>query len=866
MKKWFSFLALMVWASHATALIPAFLPKDVDVPPGQAMDIDGVWRVSTINKRIRIDRGRAYAVDTWLHALILRVQPGMVVMKNIQETEYGTYQADDLPLMGRASMTMLDDGRLDVTVNSGARTYRYELIPEQSPETYAGPAGVPSEPYIDDPDAVLPEQTTPAPIPERVPPPRRGKKMPPPPEFVSYEAYTGCQPDEASAPPEQTPRERIEAVRVDRITQRTFASFSLDEVEAGAGTDDMQGLCWKRLDGVWQESGLITLDHSLNQPEIWGVDAPELVVLANGNYTDLRHLFIGSVGRDDEEVWVADALTNYGFVRFLSDDGIGIEEALQPGGPVKVFRAESRSYLGSTLELDLTASKRPRLRLGGVSYLRPESRLSEAAMSNQTASDDAFLLSYNLENLTASRKGYDVVKQDPFYLLDNRKLEVFAEVDAQRYVITEQRTVPLGLKFLQEGAQGMVYSKKMSTSGTEYQRSVAVTLGGSYDGKAEPTGFLAKTSVSVDASLSWLTSMQKNESVAQALGYSRAKLYALVLDHPYVTLSDDFIDAIGDAVRFGRYQHIIERFGTHYPYAVTYGSAAKITQSITEESFREFTEWNAGIEAEYAGGVLGQNGSVRGSLKAGMTNGTSGSIGNEGATFVAVGGNGSWSEAGYSAGKTPYPVLLDLRPIYELLSPMNFPDQPEVYTTVRDGLRFAVKRYMQTQANKVSSASLLPEIRPVIPEQVETWHLYVRHAWCTGKGSGFVKSATGTLDMEAFIGSRSRGVETTKRKTFEAKCKKKRQTETYSYSRGSAGLIEVKGTRAQIAKYSLALDMRWRYKPSLTKKWRRHEKTFPTLKAMRSNLPVGKSQDQTWKVGAKNLPDFVLSVRAKRIK
>ena len=44
----------------AHAQIPAFLPNKEAVPAGEPMEIDGDWRVNTIDKVIRIDRGRAY--------------------------------------------------------------------------------------------------------------------------------------------------------------------------------------------------------------------------------------------------------------------------------------------------------------------------------------------------------------------------------------------------------------------------------------------------------------------------------------------------------------------------------------------------------------------------------------------------------------------------------------------------------------------------------------------------------------------------------------------------------------------------------------------------------------------------------------
>ena len=877
------------------ALIPAMLPDKSQVPAGEPLAIDGEWMISTLNKRIRIEGRRAYALDTWLHALVLRVQPNMVVMRNIEPLADGTYTGDDLPLLGKVTLLPLANGEIEATVATGLGPVKYNLIPLNRGSIAPAPVdevpelGVPveeapiDEAPVDDPVeqppyddvAVIEELVVDLPVedvpiqapPGGLPPPVR--PGPPPgwipqelPKFTTAESFTGCQPDEKGNPQTvgDSPRDRLEA-RVDRVTQRQFAGFTLDE--ATSQFDSSLGECWMRLDGVWQENRNIVLDRSKDQPAIWGTDSPELIGLANGNYTDLAHLYIGSVGRDEKEIWVSEGLSPKGFVRFVSTDKLSLEETLSADGPVKVYVARGPSYLGARLELDLTASGRPRFRLGRTTYLRPSLALSETAMQEQTALNDAFLLQANLENLSASRRGYDVVKQDPFFLLENDKLEVFANFDPRRYYIAEQKTIPVGFKFQQDGTQGMLYNRSMSTSAKEYQNSVSVSLGATVEGKADPTGFAAKGSVSVDASVSWMEQMEESKTVAQALGYSRAKKYALIVDHPFVSLSNDFLDAVGDARKYGRYDHIIEMFGTHYPYAVTYGAAAKITHSTSEESFKKLTEWNVGVEGEMVAGMMGAGSSMRRGIRAGNTSGSSGTLGSEEATFVAVGGNGSWNENGYSLGPTPYPILLDLRPLHELLNQMNFPDQPEIHTVVRAGLKREIERYLARHKDTVSDRSLLPKLEP---KKIETWHLYVRNTYCTGKKAGPVHSTMGDLELEAYMGSRGKGYRTTAPKSLTARCKKKRENTTYKYGRVSPGLIEITGTREQIRQYSLELRMKWRYKPSPTKKWRNHKKTFKTLSALKSGLAVGKSRDHTWKVGAKGLPDFVLKVRAKRIR
>lgn len=116
--------------------VPAFLPDRYDEAATTALPIDGLWRINTIRKKIRIEAGRAYAVDSWLHLFVLKVQPDMVVMRNFTRTGAGQYQAEDLPLMGPAAMRLSPDGNLHVNVRSafGPVNYQLQRLEPQYPE------------------------------------------------------------------------------------------------------------------------------------------------------------------------------------------------------------------------------------------------------------------------------------------------------------------------------------------------------------------------------------------------------------------------------------------------------------------------------------------------------------------------------------------------------------------------------------------------------------------------------------------------------------------------------------------------------------------------------------------------------------
>lgn len=533
------------------------------------------------------------------------------------------------------------------------------------------------------------------------------------------DVFAGCDDPAPVAAPGASPRQRIDGAspRVDRITQRSFASLSLDDVDAGV-PEEMASLCWARLDGVWRETGAITLDRSRDNATIWGSDSQQLISMANGNYTTPRFVVIVETADPATGLHVATGLEDAPFVRFESTDGLDLRDVLRRGGPVKTYHARAPFAYGTTLTLDVSRTGRARLSLNGSLFVRPEPSASRAGADSRIPIDDVFLLGANLENLAASRRGYDIVRQDPFLLLENNKEEIFAPVDPRMYSITERRAVPVGLTFIQEGQQGTVYRRNLVSSEFELQRTSAHTfgIGAEVNIPSKTPGLnVFEASAGYESTRASMSSMQSSSSVALATAYSRHKQYALVLDHPYVTLSGAFIDAIEDARRFHRYNALIQRFGTHYPYAVTYGASAKMTKRFTEETYAQQERAEEGFSAHGGVKVFGSGGSAHHSELAGKQTGTRGTVGSEGATFVAVGGNGSWDQGGYSAGGTPYPILLDLRPIYELLNPMNFPGEPEVYQTVRANLKRAVVAYLEANTTALSTESMLPDVAPLPP-------------------------------------------------------------------------------------------------------------------------------------------------------
>lgn len=107
----------------------AQLPDVASVAPGEATDADGTYVVSTINKRITIENGRAYVVDPWTQALIFRIKPGMVTLQNFRQTGPDTFEADDLPMMGKVVFNRQPNGTLQGVVQGVFGEAKYALVP-----------------------------------------------------------------------------------------------------------------------------------------------------------------------------------------------------------------------------------------------------------------------------------------------------------------------------------------------------------------------------------------------------------------------------------------------------------------------------------------------------------------------------------------------------------------------------------------------------------------------------------------------------------------------------------------------------------------------------------------------------------------
>lgn len=134
--------------------IPAFLPFMTNVPMTAPLPIDGEWMIDVIRKRIRIEGGRAYAVDSWLHLFVLKIEPLMVVIQDIKSVGPGQYAGQDLPLMGAWTAHEQPNGSLKVSVAGVLGPVSYNLLPV-SMDRQTTPMPTPPPQWSDDTDPTV---------------------------------------------------------------------------------------------------------------------------------------------------------------------------------------------------------------------------------------------------------------------------------------------------------------------------------------------------------------------------------------------------------------------------------------------------------------------------------------------------------------------------------------------------------------------------------------------------------------------------------------------------------------------------------------------------------------------------------------
>ncbi len=529
------------------------------------------------------------------------------------------------------------------------------------------------------------------------------------------EAFKGCRAPERLPVNNPSSVERVQsrnATTQDPTAARVFASFVLPE---GPASDaDLAEDCRYRLDGIWVQDTELALDPSKAPMELFaGLGGQQLNDrLTHSNFTTPDLMYV-SMENDGSRITIRPATQGREPIVLIAADNTPMRHVMKPSGASKryVYREGTGRWQNATLTVSVSRTGKPELRWNGYSYNRPEPTVSRAQDIDVT---DVFLIGNNLDNYRASLRGYDVIRQDPFELNRNSKADIFATAAPRDFAIIEKRTVPLGLKYIPDGAQGSVTSREMISRQFDFQRTAASSFGFNigFTRKDRQTGE-AKGSLGAGADFAKSSTLGRQFGMQRAvsMGFARHKLYTLVLDRPFAKLSDDFIDAVDFAYRMGRYDDLIDKFGTHYPYAVTYGSQARMWASFDQQTMQEWQSQSKNINAQAGLAIGGFQVGASGSRFIEESRNSSELAESSESGFDAVGGTGSFDQNGFSTG-TPVPILADLRPISDLLNPLYFPNEPEIWNEVRPRLEALIEQRLEEAAIRDGFGSVIPERAP----------------------------------------------------------------------------------------------------------------------------------------------------------
>lgn len=551
----------------------------------------------------------------------------------------------------------------------------------------------------------------------------------PPPLAISV--FKGCEDDNAATGTRGTqavsPRARIEEASGSggaSSSGRTFAPVG-GSFPVIAGSNAQEEDCALRIDGIWVDRNGEAAFNTNFDPGGWAgsENDPEIRALTHGVYTRPRYLMIEKTQNQNAQLIVRQPMLSSAPVTYTSNDANRLMDTLKTGRARKQYRAArpSRGF-ERNLTVRVLSNGVTVLEMGGRQYVRPRPELSLAERAAQPAMQDVFNRGDTIKALDAMVKGFDVITQNPNAFNQNDKSRIFVQQKGTNYYTQDQKLVPIDMRLDLINLQGAIqYSNLMSTAteiqsayASSYGTSTKVGVSGTAGRKDQTAGVNLEASVGFGSSFSnsQYSLLSSTNSVSQAVGFSRQKQFALIRDHAQSELDGFFRDDVMAAVESGDFRFLIDTYGTHYSYATTYGSRAQLRSTATETGYRNLVGESSSESSSKGANLL--------IVEASTDENTSSQIGTGferrtqygSAVFTAVGGNGSWNEQGFSAGATPYPILTDMRPLSELLNPMNFPNRPDIFGPGKQAFERAIEKKLIQAAQQLETRSLLPEIIP----------------------------------------------------------------------------------------------------------------------------------------------------------
>lgn len=344
---------------------------------------------------------------------------------------------------------------------------------------------------------------------------------------------------------------------------------------------------------------------------------------------------------------------------------------------------------------------------GRVVFERPSNRWRGAMVNGK---DDPFFLANRVQNVQVAARGYDMRTIDferfdlaPRQILKpgsadeweaNMTKAILGEPGENDWVLDYSGNVaPLWYFDVPISRSDSSVIVETTTNETELMEEMRLRVGMK---SKWPTG-----AVSANASYKKAMETKDFSTHVRTTVTSGFHKLALVVDRVNLTLSPDFEDAVR-ALRYSKElgvdcKRLLNEWGTHFVYSMTYGSLAFGTKVIDRKDISRAISRGFDVDVSVKAGLEATEGTPESSaeISAGVGEKTRlwsrNSIATEKSDFRTIGSSGVSIGSGGDATATldgNFPVSPDMRPIWELLSPIYF-DDPEIYVRVRSRLKAA---------------------------------------------------------------------------------------------------------------------------------------------------------------------------------
>lgn len=371
-----------------------------------------------------------------------------------------------------------------------------------------------------------------------------------------------------------------------------------------------------------------------------------------------------------------------------------------------------------------------------------------SVLEEDTGNEQKFgdIFAHNPNNFDKSRLGWNEIwMKDPFDSSTTGAENMIFGLPpggSKRYVKTNNMAIPYGFKFLPTPfSEGTMHSTLVA-NGSDLRKAATKTTSIKGNVKGGCAFVSATVSFHYNSELSKTEGEMYDKEVMHSQHTYFVSVHTIVLDKANVRLSEEhgpgrltgFLPEIREYAKGHKSgAEIFSTYGTHYAHAICYGARGRARQTYTKEAMsnllQECKKIGWGVEAKVSAKIAGFKGGIGGGYSQEDATEDSSKISktqnSEDSDYSCIGGS-ACNSSGHVEGVDQHavPVLLDLKPITELLAPPFF-DTYEMTVTVRRKLMGDLMSYLR--GNKPRGVDVfhylsLSFLQPTCPELWQGGH------------------------------------------------------------------------------------------------------------------------------------------------